>query len=446
MDKGSKALTISVVAVIIVAAIGVSAYSILNGGGDDNRIDTDETALVYGNANMDYAIDQEDIDTLQDIIDGRTTWDKASSPLADANCDGRIDSQDIDLVRKIINDEDCTVYYHNYFGEAQEMSYPQKDKKLAVTYWQQAEEVAILGLWDNVYVANDSLSTRGNLYDLSHVTFIGNSSGAALDDASVETILENDIELIIGSAYDTVSSYADPLKEYGVETIYLWHAGSYCIPTILTLGILLDEEEAAEKFLNYWVDIQKLLDERLPAQEGRPSLVITMMHQDEDRYIGSYGGIFTSVNDPAGEWILISNLANVYTADVTGNKTLGRNFYSTEWFIENPFDYMVIMGSGTGATNQQEYDAWFEKTVDKYFANTQEYADGNILGVTYSFGGFSGYSLMGILAWMIYPDLFTYEEAVDLMQYYYDNFTDKTVDCESLAMYYLGTGFDASYL
>lgn len=440
-------IAIVVVAIVLVAAVAVGAYSLLNrGGDDDNRINTQEITLVYGNANMDYAVDGEDIEFLQAIIDGDRVWDEDEYPLADANCDGEITQEDIDLVQKIINDEECTVYYLNYFGEAQAISYPQTNKRIAVTYWQQAEEMAILGLWDNVILANASVEGRDNIYDLSHVTFMGNSSGAALDDAQVELILEMDIDLIIGSAYDTVRTYADPLVDYGVETIYLWHAGSYCMSTILTLGVLLDEEERAEQFVGYWVNIQELLDERLPAQEDRPTAVIVMMHSDEDRYIGSYGGIFTSVNDPAGEWLLISNLANVYTAEVTGSQTLGRNYYSVEWFIDNPFDYMVVMGSGTGATNQDEYNAWFENMVDKYYSQTEEYKNGNILGVTYAFGGFSGYAIMGILAWMMYPDLFTYEEAVDLMQYYYSNFTDKTVDCTSLYMYYLGTGFDASYL
>lgn len=446
MDHNSKILTIAVVAIVLIAGIGSAIYLLTGSNSGEKRINTTEKALVYGNANNDYAIDQLDIDFIQDIVDKKTTWNKTANPFADADNDGTITSKDVELVKKIINDEPCNVYYYNHFGESQEISYPQKDKRIAVTYWQQAEEMAILGVWDNVYVANASVMTKTNLYDLSHVTSIGKSSGSALDAAQVETILENKIDLIIGSAYDTVRQYADPLKSKGVETIYLWHAGDYCLSTILTLGVLMDEEEAAEKFLKYWVNIQEMLNDRLPAEKDRPSIVITMMHADEDRYIGSYGGIFTSVNDPAGEWILIKNLGNVYTTEVTGNKTLGRNFYQPEWFIEHAFDYMVIMGSGTGATNQDEYNAWFEGMVDKYYSKTQEYADGNLLGVTYAFGGFSGYSLMGVLAWMIYPDLFTHEEAVDIMQEFYDDFTDKRIDCTTLPQYYLGTGYDASYL
>lgn len=447
MERNIKLITTIVVIIIVVAACASAAYVLTRDGGDE-RIDTDEMAAVYGNANNDYAVDGLDVEFIQSIVDGETQWDADANPFADTNCDGRIDQSDVDLVNKIINDEECDVYYYNYFGEAQQVSYPLTDRKIAVTYWQQAEEMAILGQWDNVVCANASVETRGNIYDLSGVVFMGDSSGSALDAAQVETMLDNGVNLIIGSAYDTVRTYADPLKDRGVDTVYLWHAGDYCISTILTLGVLMDSEEKAEQFLQYWVDIQHTLDERLPAKEDRPTAVIVMMHQDEDRYIGSYGGIFTSVNEPAGEWILIGELANVFTADVTGSTTLGRNYYSLEWFLEpeNQFDYMVVMGSGVNAGTQEDYDTWFEGMADKYYSQTSEYQNGNILGVTYSFGGFSGYSLIMVLAWMMYPDLFTQEEAMDWMNYYYENFTDLGADCEIPPQFYLGDGYDASYL
>lgn len=445
MNHSNKILTIAVVAIVLIAACGSAIY-LLTKDKSDNRIDTDETAAVYGNANGDYTVDDLDRTFIQNIIDGKTKWDKTANPFADANVDGSIDDKDIALVDKIIKNEQCDVYYYNYFGEAQKISYPQSNKTIAVTYWQQAEEMAILGEWGNVKVANASVESRGNIYDLSGVTFIGKSAVSALDDAQVETILDKKVDLIIGSAYDSVRKYADPLKERGIDTIYLWHTGDYCISTILTLGVLMDAEERAEKFVQYWVDIQKLLEERLPSKENRRTAVITMMHADEDHYIGSYGGIFTSVNEPAGEWILIGNIANVYTTDVTGSKTLGRNYYQPEWFIENPFDCMVVMGSGVNAGTQEDYDTWFENMAQKYYSKTSEYKSGNMLGVTFSFGGFSGYSLMIVLAWMMYPDLFTQEEAEEWMGYYYENFTDLGAESTVPPQYYQGDGYNASYL
>ncbi|MCQ2070322.1 MAG: ABC transporter substrate-binding protein [archaeon] len=438
---------IAILAVVIIVVAGCSAVFLLAGDDDgkEKRINTDEVAAVYGNANHDYAVDDLDVKFIQDIIDKKTVWDSKKNPFADANNDGKIDASDIELVKKIINNEKCTVYYHNYFGEAQPLSYPVDTSRIAVTYWQQAELAGILGLWDNVVLANKSVDGRGQLYDLSKVTFMGNSSGAALDSEQAQLILEKKVTLIIGSAYDSVRSYADPLESQGVQTIYLWHAGSYCLSTLLTYGVLLNLEEKAEKFIGFWADIDEKISSKI-SDDKRPSVVIVMNHKDEDSYIKSYGGIFTSVNEPAGEWYLIGKLGKVYTTEVTGMKAQGRNFYSIDWFIENPFDYMVVMGSGTGANTQAEYDSWFETIAAKYYSNTQEYKNGNVLGTTFSFGGFSAYALMPVLAWMMYPDIFSYEEALELRQFYYDEFVPEKPDCREIPSYYLGSEYKASYL
>lgn len=440
-----KLIAIMIVAILVVAAVGAVVYTSSNQD-KDKRMNTDEIAAVYGNANNDYTVDNLDTDFIQDIVNGKTSWDKSANPFADANNDGAITQEDVELTQKIISREPCEVYYYNYFGEAQKLKYPVDASRIAVTYWQQAEEVGILGLWDNVVCANAIVADEAYLYDTSNVTYMGDESGASLDSEQVQLMLEKKVTLIVGSGYDSVRKYADPLAEQGVQTIYLWHAGNYCLGTLLTMGVLVDAEEQAQKFVQYWVDLQEMLEDRVPAKEDRPSAVIVMNHKDEDYFIKSYGGIFTSVNDPAGEWQLIGKLANVFTTDVTGSKTLGRNYYGIDWFIQNPFDYMVVMGAGTGANTQAEYDSWFETITEKYYSHTEEYKNGNILGTTYSFGGFSAYSLLPILAWMLYPDDFTYDEALKMRQYYYDEFVPAKIDCTSLPRYYLGSGYDASYL
>lgn len=211
---------IAIIAVAIIVVAGCSVIFLSGGDTDEKRIDTNEVAAVYGNANNDYAVDQLDVDLLQNIADKKATWDKVSQPLADADQDGVITQSDVDVVKKILNNEKCQVYYHNYFGEAQKLNYPVDTSRIAVTYWQQAEEVGILGLWDNVVCANASVDGRDNLYDMSNVTFMGKASGSALDSEQVQLMLEKDVTLIIGSAYDSVRTYADPLASQGVQTIW----------------------------------------------------------------------------------------------------------------------------------------------------------------------------------------------------------------------------------
>ncbi|MDD4579076.1 MAG: ABC transporter substrate-binding protein, partial [Methanothrix sp.] len=60
---------------------------------------------IFGNANMDGAIDESDIDQINGIING--TID--STMLADANYDGKVDEEDIAQVEKIINDSEASL-------------------------------------------------------------------------------------------------------------------------------------------------------------------------------------------------------------------------------------------------------------------------------------------------------------------------------------------------
>lgn len=58
----------------------------------------DFTLKVFGNANVDEAIDEEDVEYVQGIIEGTNE----ETELADANCDGQIDENDITQIELII--------------------------------------------------------------------------------------------------------------------------------------------------------------------------------------------------------------------------------------------------------------------------------------------------------------------------------------------------------
>lgn len=82
MDKNSKLLTIVVVVIVVVAACGVAAYTLLSDD-DDTVFQTDSVAQVYGNANMDYTIDSRDVEFLQSIVNGETSWNDSENPFAE---------------------------------------------------------------------------------------------------------------------------------------------------------------------------------------------------------------------------------------------------------------------------------------------------------------------------------------------------------------------------
>ncbi len=62
----------------------------------------DYTLGIFGNANMDDTIDEQDIEYVQGIIDGTND----ETELADANYDGQIDEEDIAQIEQIIAGEE----------------------------------------------------------------------------------------------------------------------------------------------------------------------------------------------------------------------------------------------------------------------------------------------------------------------------------------------------
>jgi len=56
------------------------------------------TLEIFGNANMDYAINEKDVSYVQGIINGT----ESKTMLADANLDGKVDEADISLIEQIL--------------------------------------------------------------------------------------------------------------------------------------------------------------------------------------------------------------------------------------------------------------------------------------------------------------------------------------------------------
>lgn len=174
----TQLIALLAVGVVVVAGSAV-AISMFTGDNDDDFVmnegyvfSVDTVAAVYGNADMDDKIDSKDVDFVQDIIDEKTTWDSKKNPYADAYKDGVIDQKDVDQINMIINKTSGDVWYQNYYGEAQKIAFPLKDKKIGVTYWQQAQLVDLLGHFEDIVAANASVwVARENQYDISNITF-----------------------------------------------------------------------------------------------------------------------------------------------------------------------------------------------------------------------------------------------------------------------------------
>lgn len=441
MDSSNKRIiSICAIAIVLVTAM-CSVATILTD--DDDRYVPEVTGnvKVLGNANNDDYIDEHDIDTINDII-GSGTWDRAAYPYADADNNGRITSEDADIIRKIIDGEPCTVRYVDIYGEVVPVSYPVKHQRIGVSYWQQAELATVLGMWDDVVLASTSTTlSNSHRYDTSRIQ--ESFSGSKI---TSELILECKCDLVIASQgkSDVVNAAAAIDKSITPYYVDVSKSSTY-VSTVLTLGVLVNENEKARAYADYVNGILGRIESGMSKVVDRADVVITLMYANQS----TRSNIAVECAG-TGAADMIGLIADVYDSDkkAAGNSRLN---VETDWFIENDgkaFDYIIIEQEGTDTKKVNDtyytpdmYNERFEEAVT-YYKNTTAYSEGRILGTTYSYNSFGGFANLLYLAHLLYPDVFTADEGWDALQEYFDDFTTADIDVTKQGgWYYTGTAY-----
>lgn len=445
----NKILAIVVVAIIVVAGAAVAIVAMGNGN-NSGSTDIDASVLIYGNADNNAYIDKDDVKFVQDIVDKKTSWFKLENPLADANKDGEITQADVELIQKIINKQSCKVWYRTYLGTDMQINFPLTDKNIAVMYWQQAEAAAILGVWDNVKVANAYVTQiKTNQYDLSHVVEVEKTSTNYWVDATFTTFAEQNIQVIMvtpneGNYNAIKAGYLD--THPNCDVILLSHVGTNAIPSILTMGVFFDAEEKAQAYAKYCTGAIKDIKDKLAGTTLR-NVIVTMTYP-----AGTAATRVCSGVDYEGSVNIISQIANVYEApDVNA---YGQATRDQLWFTEpeqDMYDTIFMNYSSIDwftCTSQDQFNEYFDK-VASYFSGTNAYKNQGMVAMPYVCGGYAGYAMLYYVAWELYPELFSLEDAQKQLQYWFDNFCcDKNnklasheLTAENGYIYYTGNGY-----
>lgn len=236
------------VTAVILAVIIVAAGAVVYLTRDDSSGDiTPGKLLIYGNADGDYDIDQDDVAYLEDIIAGK----KEKTDMADANCDGDINQEDIDLVKKLINKVPCTAYYYDQQNKCHEsFSYPIKniypvsiDSMLATK---------ILGLDDNVVAVSSTTSDAVLFKDIYDRNVLGLGSNP-----SVEKISELKVkpDAIISNTYPNNVTNEAALEAAQIKVIRLAFEAQDNLSAYLTYGFMTQATERADKFAQFTEDV-----------------------------------------------------------------------------------------------------------------------------------------------------------------------------------------------
>ena len=457
----SKILITGLVVAILVVAGGSAAYMLANNSKSPIP-EVEATVEIYGNANNDAFIDNDDVKLLRDIAKSGY-WDSSKYPFADADLDGFITDKDADIAQKIVNGEACTVYYKNYFGESQPLSYPMKGKLIGLTYWQQAEMMAALGLWDLVRAGPHNYQNWYNhLYPLDKVTIYQakNSHNSGVTDSASEVFKSTGVEVIVATPTEANKAALQKFIEDGVNVIYLWYTGDWSIPTMMTLGILLGAKEKAKAYYDFANDVINTINDRLDGHTRKTCLVCSNSVKLTGDAVTSTFSIHSNPHE--GNYYFTNLVANAYTnsSDLT---EFGASSRSLEWLLlhDQEFDYLGMWVNQSGFANgadgsgvmitQEQYNERFDAGVDGY-QQTSAYKNGNIFAMPYDMlGGISGYGLVLTIAFVMYPDLFTLEEAQDKLQQWFDEFTvsgqvGDGINVRTMGAYmYTGTYYQTSY-
>ena len=442
MNQSKRLATIAVVAIILIAAF-CGAALVLNNGDSEYAADVTGNVKVLGNANNDDFIDSHDLDLLKKLADDGE-WDKTSYPYADADNDGVITSKDVDIVSKIINGERCEVYYYDIYDNLTRVDYPVKHDRIGVSYWQQGELAALMGMWDNVVLASTSTtSSNSHRYDTSNIQ---KSFGGSK--ITSELILECKCDLVIASQGKSSIVQAavdvDPtITPYYVDVS---KSSSY-VGTVLTLGVLVNENEKAREYADFVYGIQDKLQQGMSKVKEKADVVITLMYANQSTRANL---VVECVGTGAAD--MMSQIANVYDSSKKSTSDYRLNV-EQDWFIQNcgkEFDYIIIEQEGTDTKKVNDtyytpamYNERFEEAIS-YYKDTKAYTEGQILGTTYSYNSFGGYANLMYLAYLLYPDVFDADDGWDALQDYFDRFTTAKIDVRTQGgWYYTGNGYPA---
>ncbi len=217
--------------------------------------------IIYGNANLDETIDEDDVAYVNSIINGSNN----STKLSDANFDGKIDAQDIDQIDKIIR------------GEAKELTIIDSQNRISTiklpitrvisTLRGQLEMLRILGVPAKNVVGVETLKAGAYPYE--------NFFSEYYQDAeTIGTVSSPDIEKMLSLKPDCILFLYSFLykesgeKQFNSADISLVHLNCGIFDKnvsqdIMTLGYLFNRVERAQEFIEWQEGIMNLVEERL---------------------------------------------------------------------------------------------------------------------------------------------------------------------------------------
>jgi len=218
----------------------------------------DYTLDIFGNANLDDTIDEDDIEYVAGIIKGTNE----ATELADANYDGLIDEDDIAQIEQIILGEEKELTIRDSVGRIITVNMP--INKVIAFNREQVETMRSIKATDTIVGVGKYVIEDEFLAD-----FVDYPNVGSMADPNYETLLKLDPEIVFlyATFYATqCEAIQDKLNDLDpditVIRIDLFKPESYADETN-TLGYLLGRTEESIEFIQFYESWMSSISEKL---------------------------------------------------------------------------------------------------------------------------------------------------------------------------------------
>ena len=311
--------------IVLFMLIALTASLCACGAGADDLIGANFTLKIFGNADMDETIDENDVAYVEGVIKGTNT----STNLSDANYDGKIDSKDIDQIEKIISGEDQQLTIIDCHDRIVTISKPVEhiiSETVPI-----AAILRTLGVKDRVIGVDTTTASYPTFFpELNKLPCIGNP---ATPDYEKIIALKPDI-VITGYDWPPKGEIEKKVEPAGITVVRMNCAP---IPTyieeVTKMGYIMGKKDRADEFINWYKSYMNIIANRVEklSEEEKPKVFL---------YYG--GELRRGEGPPYGTWGNDNYWGNP-PVEVAGGTNIAKNLpgnwitVDAEWVLEqNP--------------------------------------------------------------------------------------------------------------
>jgi len=211
------------------------------------------TLLIFGNANMDESIDDEDISFLSEIISG----EREPTDLADADHDGKIDEGDVLRVEEIIAgvEEEITLLD----GAEGEITIQVPVERIVPLNMRHACSLVVLGAEEKIVGVDQTVVERERLFPrLCNLPSVG-----AVREPDAEAIISLQPDLILTFTNMPLPGELEDKMPAGISVLRFDLSRTESIEMEMkALGYLMGDREEAARYLDWYAGYMREVEER----------------------------------------------------------------------------------------------------------------------------------------------------------------------------------------